>query len=295
MKRFLLSLGLLGVMGFSVAGWAEEVTVFSAAEAGPDAWTWEGARLTEEGANLKLAKDKGESCDVVLADRFTYLPDGVVEFSVDRVVSGTYSIQVLAFKGGDYLGAVDLVKDSMFAGTKTVPLKDLKLPAETRFVTFKLWISKDLGSSVLFKEIRYYVPVVQTSILYDLAVGTTTSGLVDQATWSPGEKGGRLALLPGGSVGSVVFQDKIEKPARGKLLLKASDVKNGTLTVQVCAFDGAGNYLDSVEVINRAISGMSADLGSITWPELTETFQVKVWLGGGAGTSAVIQRILILE
>ena len=161
MKRFLLSLGLLGVMGFSVAGWAEEVTVFSAAEAGQDAWTWEGARLTEEGANLKLAKDKGESCDVVLADRFTYLPDGVVEFSVDRVVSGTYSIQVLAFKGGDYLGAVDLVKDSMFAGTKTVPLKDLKLPAETRFVTFKLWISKDLGSSVLFKEIRYYVPVVQ--------------------------------------------------------------------------------------------------------------------------------------
>lgn len=295
MKRFLLGLGLLGVMGFSVAGWAEEITVFSAAEAGPDAWTWEGARLTEEGGHLRLAKDKGELCTVVLADRFMYLPDGAVEFTVDRVVSGTYSVQVLAFKEGDYLGAVDVAKDSFFSGTKTVPLATLKLPSGTQFITFKLWVSKDVGSAALFKDLRYYVPVASTNIQYDLLVGQTTSGQVDQATWTPGETGGRLELLPGNSVGSIVFPDQIAKPARGKLLIKASEVKNGTLTVQVCTFDGAGNYLDSQEVIQRAISGMSADLGSLVWPERAETFQVKVWLGGGTGASALIQRILILE
>ncbi|MFH0878662.1 MAG: hypothetical protein V2A34_03020 [Lentisphaerota bacterium] len=295
MKRFNLFLGLLGIFLFSVAVRSEEVTVFSAAEAGPDVWTWEGARLTEQDGGLLLGKDKGESCTVVLGDRFTYLPDGIVEFGVEHVVSGTYSIQVLAFKGGDYLGAIDLVKDSMFAGTKTIPLAKLKLPAETQFITFKIWISKDLGSSVLFKDIRYFIPVVQANILYDREISATTSGLVDQVTWTPGEKGGVLALLPGTSVGSIVFQDRIAKPARGKLLLKASEVKNGTLTVHVCAFDSAGEYLDSVEVIQRALSGMSADLGAIQWPNNTVSFQVKVWLGGGAGASAVIQRILILE
>ena len=295
MKRFNLWLGLLGVLLVSFTGWAEDVNVFSAAESGPDAWTWEGARLTAEGVNLMLAKDKGDSCSVVLGDRFTYLPEGVVEFNVDRVVSGTYSIQVLAFKGDEYLGAVDLVKDSMFAGTKTMPAAKLNLPAETQFITFKLWISKDMGSSILFKDIRYYVPVTQTGLLYNLAVGTTTSGLVEQAVWTPGEKGGRLALVPGAPVGSIVFPEMIAKPAKGKLLIKASAVENGTLTIHVCAFDADGNYLDSLEVIKRAISGMSADLGSIQWPERAERFQVKVWLGGGTGAAAVIQRIMVIE
>ena len=57
MMRFGLWLVLLGVTLVSFTGWAEEVNVFSAAESGPDAWTWEGARLTAEGASLVLSKD----------------------------------------------------------------------------------------------------------------------------------------------------------------------------------------------------------------------------------------------
>jgi hypothetical protein len=104
-----------------------------------------------------------------------------------------------------------------------------------------------------------------------------------------------MQLLEEGSIGSVVFPDQIAKPDGGRLLLPVKDVKSGTLTAQVCAFDANSEYLDSRDIVRQATAGLSGNLAAVAWPEGAATFQVKVWLGGAPNASAVIQRILVLR
>lgn len=274
---------------------AEEVVLFSAAAAGPDAWVWEGAKLTQQDGKLTLARAAGDFGDVYLQDRFAYIPEAALDVNVDSVVAGTYSVQVLAFKGMTYLGAVDLLKDVSQVGLKTYPLNKLSLPAGTETVTFKLWISKSIGSATVFSDLKYYVQIDPARVVYDKRVDASTVVVPEQADWTPGAEGGVMVLQTNATLGAVVLSDQIAKPLTGTLILDAADVRNGTLTVQACAFDANGGYLDSIDLIKKATAGISIPLGPVAWPEGTSTFQVKIWLGGSAGGCATIKCVLVLK
>jgi hypothetical protein len=293
MKKWWIS-AVIGCLA-GMAATADEVVLFSAANAGPDAWSWEGARLTGQENGLILSKDKGENCSVVLEDRFALVPGAQIQFDVQKVVAGSYALQVLAFKGTTYLGSIDLVKDSAEVGAKAFELGKLALPADTETITFKLWISKDLGSAVQIKDLTYSLLVTPEQVVYDKFVGTSTAVQTDQAVWTPGEQGGKLALNAGVPHGSIVFTDQIQKPVGGTLLIQVSDLKNGTLTVQACAFNANGEYLSSIDLMKRGTASLSMNLASVPWPEGAATFQIKLWLGGSPDTSAVISRLLVLK
>ena len=289
---FLMAGFLLGILQSAAA---EEVALFSAAAAGPDAWVWEGAKLTQQDGKLMLARAAGEFGDVYLQDRFAFIPEASLDVDVDSVVAGTYSVQVLAFKGATYLGAVDLLKDTSQVGLKTYPLGKLSVPAGTETITFKLWISKSIGSATVFNELKYYAPVDPALIIFDKVLDASTVAAAEQVDWTPGDGGGVMVLQTNATLGSVVLSDQIARPVTGTLLVDVADVKDATLTAQLCAFDGGGGYLDSVDVIKKATSGMSIPLGPVAWPDGTSTFQLKLWIGGSAGASATIKRVLVLK
>lgn len=282
----------LGVVQSAVA---EDVVLFSASVAGPDAWVWEGAKLTQQEGKLTLARAAGDFGDVYLQDRFAYIPEASLVVDVDSVVAGTYSVQVLAFKGATYLGALDLLKDTSQVGSKTYQLGKLAIPAGTETITFKLWVSKTIGSATVLNELKYYVPVDPALVAFDKVLDVSTVASAEQVDWMPGAGGGVMVLQTNAALGSVVLSDQIARPLKGTLVIDVADVKDGTLTAQLCAFDGSGGYLDSIDVIKKATAGMSIPLGPVAWPDGTSTFQVKVWLGGSAGASATIKRVLVLK
>jgi hypothetical protein len=274
---------------------AGEVVLFSAMAAGPDAWIWEGAKLTARDGKLTFARDKGEQSDVYLGDRFAYVPGAQIKIDVDAVTAGSYSVQVLAFNGDSFLEALDLVKDGSESGGKLYKLPDLAIPNGTDKITLKLWISKKPGSAVVFNDVSCMVPVTDEDFAYDKAIDATTMATTDGADWTAGADGGVLALRTNTPVGSVVLPDRIARPEKGILVLGASAVKKGTLTVQLCTFDADGNYLGAVDVIKKAATGVSTLLEGVSWPEGTATFQVKLWIGGLPGASATISRVTILK
>lgn len=274
---------------------AEEVVLFSAVAVGADAWVWEGAKLTQQDGKLVLARAVGGCGDVFLQDRFAYVPEASLDVDVDSVTAGTYSVQVLAFKGATYLGAVDLLKDTSQVGLKTYQLGKLALPAGTETISFKVWISKTIGSGTVFNELKYYVPIDPSHIVFDRVIDASTVATPEQVGWMPGAGGGVMELQTNATLGSVVFPDQIARPMTGTLVIDVADVRNGTLTAQLCAFDQSGGYLDSIDLIKKATAGMSIPLGSVEWPDGTSTFQVKVWIGGSSGASATIKRVLVLK
>jgi hypothetical protein len=282
-------------LGMVQSAVAEEVVLFSAAAAGADAWVWEGAKLTQQDGKLTLARAAGEFGDVYLQDRFAYIPEASLDVDVDSVVAGTYSVQVLAFKGATYLGAVDLLKDTSQVGLKTYQLNKLSIPAGTETITFKLWISKTIGSATVFNELKYYAPLDPAIVAFDKVLDASTIATAEQVDWTPADGGGVMVLQTNATLGSVVLSDQIARPMTGTLVIDVADVKDATLTAQLCAFDGSGGYLDSVDVVKKATSGMSIPLGPVTWPDGASTFQVPVWIGGSAGASATIKRVLVLK
>jgi hypothetical protein len=180
-------------------------------------------------------------------------------------------------------------------GEKTYQLGKLSLPAGTETITFKLWVSKTIGSATVLNELKYYVPFDPALAIFDKVLDASTVATAEQVDWTPGAGGGVMVLQTNATLGTVVLSDQIARPLKGTLVIDVADVKDGTLTAQLCAFDGSGGYLDSIDVIKKATAGMSIPLGPVAWPDGTSTFQVKVWIGGSAGASATIKRVLVLK
>ncbi|MFH0878995.1 MAG: hypothetical protein V2A34_04725 [Lentisphaerota bacterium] len=295
MRTIAVWAALLVTSWVGLAG-AEDMTLFSAKEAGADVWVWDGAKLTSTAdGQLNLSFDKNGPGNVYLTDRFLYWPSGVIDLDAAQVAGGTYTLQILAFKAGLYLGCVDLVNDSTQTGLKTYPLSKLKLPAGTETLSFKFWISKTVGASILFNDLKYRVSISPETVLYDARVNSSTRTLSDLCNWTVDEQGGVIGLTAQSTYGSVVFLDQITKPEKGILYLELADVKNGTLTVQGCAFDASTNYLDSVDMALKASTTINVPLDKVAWPAGTSTFQIKVWMGGVDGAKAMIKRILVLK
>ena len=293
MKTILLALGLM-LAGGTVGG--GEAVLFSATKASFDAWQWEGAKLkADEKGGLVLTPDRANLPSVVLQDRFAWCPDGVVRLDVRQAVAGTFSLQVLAFKGPTYLGALDLVKASDQKGVMVFPFDRLAFPPGTETVTFKLWVSRGIGTAISINELEYVIPINPEQVVYEGKMDAATRVEADQLDWTLGDAGAQVRLRDGSSIGSLLFTDQIPRQDSRHLIVQLNDVKGGSVAAQVCAFNEAGEYLDSVDVVKHATAGISCALGGIAWPEGTATFQVKLWAGGDSGMSALIQRLLVLK
>jgi hypothetical protein len=276
---------------------AEDISLFDAVNAGPDVWTWADARLVSKEGKLVItpSSDKNVPGNVYLEDRFLYSPKGILNLQVDRLMGGTYTVQVLAFKGTTFLGSADVLKESVKTGPLSFPLSGVPIPPGTETISFKIWVSKTAGGGLVLGSLRYDLPLVAGSALYDKTIDTATTVTTDRAVWTMTDKGGMITLAQGQQSGCVLLPDRIQKPDAGVLVLQAGDVKNGSLTAQIVAFDASSNYVGSVDAAKKMTATLSARLENIEWPAGTAEFQVKVWLGGTQNPSAVLKRLLIVK
>lgn len=285
---------LLAVLG--AAG--EDLVLFSAANAGADVWSWGEARIERDGALLNITERNrtGDYGDVFVSDRLAYLPGGLIKMDVKRVLSGGYTLQVLAFKGDSHVATADVVKDSIRVGPQILKLGATTLPEDTEAVVFKIWVAGMEGAGILLRELKYYLPIDDASVLMDLRVDPTTSCAADNVLWTPAAGGGTMALPPEFTYGSVLFPQYVDRDGAETLVLHTTDLRDGSITAQVVAFDEQDTYLDSRDVLKRVESGLkTADLGTLEWPEGTVKFRVKLWLEGTEGCSAVIRRVLVVK
>lgn len=293
MKRLMAMMLALG----AVCASADEIVVFSSASSGADAWQWSGARAKQDGEVLVIMEKNAEATfgDAFVADRFPYMPEGVVSIDVEDIV-GRYTLQVLAFKGAEYLKSLDLVMNSATKGLQSFRLKDVALPPDTDHVMFKVWAGGLEGASVRLKDLRYALPVAPERILLDKVFDATSAAEPEQVRWMPGENGATMTLAGEQEYGSVLLPDLVRKPAGGFIMLDMPEVSNCTVTAQLVVFDGNRDYLDSKDALVRAGAGFNmARLDAVQWPAGAAHFQVKLWLGGKPDCVARIRRLVVLE
>jgi len=277
---------------------SEELVLLSAATAGADAWSWGQAQITQQDGNLFVREKNNDGMygDVYTSDRCSYLPEGLLELDVGRVISGKYTLQVLAFQGESLITSIDVIKNSTQAGKQTVRVGTLGLPAQTDGLLFKLWVTDEEGASLELKDLRYTMPFAADQILFDRKIDSATACSTEKAIWQAAPAGGTITLNTNESYGAVLFEDPIKKAYQGTLMIHATAVKNGVLTVQFCALDVNGAYLGAVDVMKRVPGGwQKAVLSTVQWPAETDSFQVKVWLEGSEGASATISQFVILK
>ena len=99
----------------------EELVLFSAETAGADVWSWGQGQITQQAGSLLVREKNNDGAygDVYTSDRCAYMPEGVIELNVARVISGKYTLQVLAFQGESLLTSIDVIKNSTQAGKQT--------------------------------------------------------------------------------------------------------------------------------------------------------------------------------
>ena len=281
------------------AATAAELLLFSAADAGADVWSWGHAQIKQQEGSLLVQEKNADGMygDVYTSDRCSYMSDGLLELDVLRVISGKFTLQVLAFHGESLIQTIDVIKNSVQAGKQTVHLGTIGLPPETDSILFKVWVADAEGAAIELKDLRYTVPFATERVLLDRKIDTSTPCSAEKASWNAGATGGgTLTLNPSETYGAVLFTEPIKKNYQGNLMVYATSVKGGVLTVQLCALDVNGAFLGSVDVIKRVPGGWhKAALGEVQWPAETDSFQVKIWLEGGEAASATINQFVILN
>lgn len=283
---------------------AEDLVLFKASSAGPDAWGWGEAKLKKDKDGFAIQENGKQNSvgDVYVLERFAYLPEGVVELDINRVSAGSATLQLLAFKGDAHIGTADLAKEIKVGGKQQFPLKGVQLPPETEMITFKIWIGGARGAAMVLNDLTYSASIPADKIAADKKITSDTTGIVtDKTSWMPSDKGGTIALLTtdaSGLIGSAVLPDVFKNPKEGMLLLDVPSVRNGNISVQLVAFDEKSAYLNSVEVINKVGAGWYAvPLWKVQWPEGTDSFKVKIWLGGTSESigTATVRRVMVIK
>lgn len=283
--------------GAAVAA-AEEITFFRSSVAGQDAWSWAGARAKAQGPDLRIVESNPEADygDAFVADRFPYLDGGVIRLKVSAVESGTYTLQVLGFKGLLHASTAEAVKDVARAGDHEVRLPAPGLDADTDTIMLKMWVGGAEGAATRVRELSYSAPVKTEAALLDDRFADVGAWQVeaDRLALTRGPTGAALQLQGAHTFAPASRAGTFSRRTDAVLLVHVVSAP-GTVTAQLDTFDAAGAYLGAVDVIKDAGAGWhAAVLSRAPWPAAAESYALKLWVGGNAGAVTVIDRVMIV-
>ena len=197
--------------------------------------------------------------------------------------------------GKTHIGTIDPVKDATDPGRREIRMADLDVPAECDTILLKLWVGGAEGATTLLNNLTYTVQMSPEDIRNDENFGKAEVWEATDVRLSHTDDSATVELADGKSFGSALYQPLLPRSDEGRLLVHASAVTGGTLTLQIVAFGPEGRYIASVDAIPSFTSGWRGiALNRIAWPEGTTHFRVKLWLGGTGGASAVLDRLLLL-
>lgn len=296
MKRIIVWMGMMVVSG--AAAWATPLELFNAQNLAEADWSWSDARVRKQQATWVITEihKQDTAGNVFVERRFPVHPDGEIAINVQAVPRGALTFQVLAFAGETPIYTAEPLKNVTRPGRHVLNIRDLGLPSQTQSLLFKLWVSEAEGASAVLDELRYYIPLFPDLLVLDETVGASSAWVATDAQWAVSGSGGHLTLAADKSYGSALFDRWLNRADDQWLLLHAPIVKAGTLTLQLVAFDEAGAYLESVDVVAAFGRGWHGiPLSQVAWPEGAAQFKVKLWLGGTPDAEAVVERVLLLK
>lgn len=276
---------------------AEEIVFFKSSQAGPDAWSWAGARAKAQGAELRVveANPAGDYGDVYVADRLPYVEGGVIRLDVAAVEKGTYTLQVLGFRGESHDYTVEPLKDLAATGPNDVSLPVEGLGADSDSLLLKLWVGGAEGAATRVRDLIYSADVdVRGALLDDrFAAGGGWQSEPDRLAVAYGPAGASLQLQGAHTFAPLARPGSLSLTRAHLAVLHVASVE-GTVTLQMDAFDATGTFLGAVDVIKDAVAGWHAvSLSAAKWPDGAVSFAPKLWLGGNAGARAIVDRLLV--
>lgn len=290
---------VVAVAGLAMAarGWGEEIELFRASAAGVEAWSWGGAKVKAQGAELRIAEANPDADygDAYIADRLPYLEGGVVEMDVSAIESGRYTLQILGFKGDAHVYTAEPVKDASRAGSQRVQLPAPGLQADTQSLLLKFWVGGE-GSAVRLRELTYRAPVRSEQAVVDERFRDPAAWQVeaDQLAVAAAAPGLRFQLQGAHAFAPAALARPFELAA-DRLLLAHVVSAQGGVTVQVETFDAAGAFAGAVDVLKNIGAGWhAASLGNVAWPSGATRGRVKLWVSGAAGAGATLDRLLVV-
>lgn len=290
-------ISLLVCVLFASRAGAEELNFFSASKAGPDAWSWGEAKIKKNGKVLHVEETnpEGDYGDVFVSDKFPYFPDGIVKIDVSQIYSGKYTLHILGFRGGAETFKADAIKNSDKLNIQTIKLADLNFPPETETILFKLWVAGAEGAALDLSELLYSKIVnLDTPLLNEDFKNTSHWQPEPTVSLAAESDGARLTLQPDQGFGCIAGSERVALKEDAELIFHATDVLNGTVTVQLEAFDETGEFIGPVDAIKEVGAGYhGVRFSTIKWPEGTAKVGVKIWLGGNEGASALLNQLLI--
>lgn len=288
---------LLALLAVCATARAEDLVFFKASTAGQDVWSWAGARAKMQGGELRLIESNpaGDYGDAFVADRLPYLDGGVILLDVSAVDSGTYTLQLLGFKGATHASTAEPVKDVAQPGRHEIRLPAPGLAADTDTVMLKLWVGGAEGAVTRVRELTYRAPVNTERALVD-------DRFADLGAWTVEQDRLALARGPSGAVLQLQGSHTFAPASRRGTLPREQDAivlvhvvsTPGTATLQLDTFDAGGAFVGAVDLIKDAGAGWhAAPLSRAAWPGGAASYALKLWVGGNPGSATVIDRIVV--
>ena len=289
---------LLLSLAISLESSAEILELFNARIAPEEAWSWSDARARKRGEQVVITEinKQGNLGNVYPERRFPYHPEAELLVECRDMPKGAYSVQVMGFAGDVPIETIDLIKESAKGGRHIFRLAERGLNPKTQSVLFKVWVGGVEGATVELDELRYTLALPANDIVFDEQFAAPGRWIPEHASIAQGSPGLTLSLQAGHAYGNLLLDALLARDDSSWLLIHAPAVSAGTLTIQVVAFDGQGDYLASVDAIPAVSSGWhGVRLGQLDWPAGAAQFRVKLWLGGSPGARVTIARVLLLK
>jgi hypothetical protein len=114
-----------------------------------------GIEWKENGFGIAPSADKNYGC-IESKDRLPVSKNGEITIEITALNDSNVSLQVQTFdEKGNFIGAVDVLKEISATGKLTVSLGKFKLSPKAVKLNFKLWIGSSGKGSAQIKEISY--------------------------------------------------------------------------------------------------------------------------------------------
>lgn len=275
---------------------AEEIVFFDAETAGELAWSWGSARLQREGTRM-IVKETNKTSgygDVYPSSQFPYVPDAEVKLGIGRVRSGSYTFQILCFRG-QLLRTVDVIKDSKESGDRTFRLGNLEVPPETQSVMFKLWVANEEGASLILRSLKYSLDVDKDKVLADITFKETSPWKRTDVVALPVTGGMRVTPVFGKAVGNMGLERGFPATNSGAVILYVPQAARSVASLQLDILNASNQFMQAINVFDNVGSGWhGSPLSILPWPEGAAAYKVKLWVSGQEGAYVDFGRLLVL-
>lgn len=298
MKKHAIASTLVLLLAAAVGTQAEDMIFFQSSSRDMDAWVEADARARLSLGRLLVSErnKSGDTGNILLSENLPYFKEGVVELDVKQVIAGTYSLQMLLFKQGQHVGAVDLATGEKREGPTSFWLKAYEVPPGTDELLFKLWVGGMEGASTKFNDLTYTVSLNEELYVLDEHFEAPGTWEQDNVLISFDRDGAEVRLKPGVAYGSFLHSKRLDRAGFDKLLIDVPEVENGNMTIQFIMFDQEDTYITSVDVMKAFTKGKHIlRSGDIEWAPGTEHFMIKLWLGGQPSARAELTRMMAFK